>query len=218
MLRLVEKLNSLFDLSASRRFDPIGRTWTPAREIPEGSDASMVAAITWLQRRSGHPLRQPVAVIGPRDASVDQMTTAEGLGHALATIGFSVVCGGKQGIMQAVCRGVASAGGLSIGLLPETEADHANPFVTIPIATGIGEARNVLVARAGFCLVCVGDSYGTLSEVALGLQFGRPVIGLCGAPQVEGVHHLADEKAAVDAVAAVALGLDAIGQQDRTTV
>ena len=210
MLRLVETLNSLFDLSASRRFDPVGRTWTPAREIPEGGDASMVAAATWLQRRSGHPLRQPVAVIGPRDASADQMIIAEAIGQSLASIGFNVVCGGKQGIMLAVCRGVAQAGGVSIGLLPETEVDHANPFVTIPIATGIGEARNVLVARAGFCLVCVGDGYGTLSEVALGLQFGRPVIGICGAPRVEGVHHLADEEAAVYAVAAIALGFDAI--------
>jgi uncharacterized protein (TIGR00725 family) len=210
MLRLDETLNSLFDPAARRRFDPVGRTWAPAPEIPAGNDVSTVAAATWLQRRSGHPLRQPVAVIGPRDANADEMTTAEALGHALASIGFTVVCGGKQGIMQAVCRGVAAAGGMSIGLLPETEVDQANPYVTIPIATGIGEARNVLVARAGFCLVCIGNSYGTLSEVALGLQFGRPVIGLCGAPQVEGVRHLVEEETAVDAVAAIALGLDAI--------
>lgn len=209
MLRLDETLNGLFDLAGGRRFDPVGRTWAPASSIPDGSDISPVAAATWLQRRSGHPLRQPVAVIGPRDANADQMATAEALGHALASIGFTVVCGGKQGIMQAVCRGVAAANGISIGLLPETEADHANPYVTVPIATGIGEARNVLVARAGFCLVCVGDSYGTLSEVALGLQFGRPVIGLAGAAQVEGVRHLASAEAAVDAVASIALGLDA---------
>jgi len=207
MLRLVESMNSLFDLTARRRFDPVDRTWAPAPEIPEGNDVSMVPAATWLQRRSGGPLRQPIAVIGPRDANTDQMTTAEALGRALASIGFSVVCGGKQGIMQAVCRGVAAANGVSIGLLPETEADHANPYVTISIATGIGEARNALVARAGFCLVCIGNSYGTLSEVALGLQFGRPVIGLSGAPQVEGVRHLATEEAALDAVAAIALGL-----------
>jgi uncharacterized protein (TIGR00725 family) len=136
------------------------------------------------------------------------MIAAEAVGRALATIGFSVVCGGKQGIMQAVCRGVAAANGVSVGLLPEAEPDHANSYVTIPIATGIGEARNALVARAGFCLVCIGDSYGTLSEVALGLQFGRPVVGCCGAPEVNGIRHLADANTIVDAVASIALGLD----------
>ena len=136
------------------------------------------------------------------------MRAAEAIGRSLATIGFTVVCGGKQGIMQAVCRGAAAANGVCVGLLPEAEPDHANPYVTIPIPTGIGEARNALVARAGFCLVCIGDSYGTLSEVALGLQFGRPVIGLCGAARVDGVHHLGSVKDAVDAVAALALGLE----------
>ena len=91
---------------------------------------------------------------------------------------------------------------------PKQDTSHANAYVTVPIATGIGEARNALVARAGFCLVAIGDSYGTLSEVALGLQFGRPVIGLCGAARVAGVRHLESVKAAVDAVAALALGLN----------
>jgi uncharacterized protein (TIGR00725 family) len=91
--------------------------------------------------------------------------------------------------------------------LPETEAEAANPYVTIPLATGIGEARNAIVARSAFCLVAIGDSYGTLSEVALGLQFGRPVIGLAGAAQVDGVRHVATADEAVDAVARIALGI-----------
>ena len=86
-------------------------------------------------------------------------------------------------------------------------ADAANPYVTIPLATGIGEARNAIVARSAFCLVAIGDSYGTLSEVALGLQFGRPVIGLAGAAQVDGVRHVASADDAVDAVARIALGI-----------
>ena len=116
--------------------------------------------------------------------------------------------------MEAVCRGVAGAGGISIGLLPETDPSGANPFVTIPIATGIGEARNALVARAAFCLVAIGDSFGTLSEVALGLQFGRPVIGLCGAARVEGVRHLGSAGDAVNAVASLVLGVPASGEGD----
>jgi uncharacterized protein (TIGR00725 family) len=177
--------------------------------MPAAGDVSLVAAATWLQRRSGRPLKQPVAVIGPREASTEQMTTAEALGRALASVGFTVVCGGRQGIMEAVCRGVAAGNGISVGLLPETDVAHANAYVTIPIATGIGEARNALVARAGFCLIAIGDSFGTLSEVALGLQFGRPVFGLLGAAQVAGVRHLAGVDEVVDAVAAVALGLTA---------
>lgn len=206
MLTLDETGNCLYNSASGERFDAGARIWSasPART---GAPISLSAAARWLQRRSGHPLKQPVAVIGPREATGEQLAAAEALGSALGGIGFSVVCGGRQGIMEAVCRGVASAGGISIGLLPETDAKLANPYVTVPIATGIGEARNALVARAGFCIVAIGNSNGTLSEVALGLQFGRPVIGLCGAAQVEGVRHLASVDATVDAVAAIALGL-----------
>ncbi len=208
MLRLDETTNTLFNTASDERFDAATRSWRAA-PASDGADISPRAAATWLQRRSGFPLKQPVAVIGPREATSEQLKTAEALGSALAVIGFSVVCGGRQGIMEAVCCGVASADGISIGLLPETDARNANPYVTVPIATGIGEARNALVARAGFCLVAIGDSYGTLSEVALGLQFGRPVIGLCGAAQVAGMRHLDGVDAAADAVAGIALGLHA---------
>src|SRR6202049_648545 len=92
--------------------------------------------------------------------------------------------------MQAVCERVARVGGFSIGLLPDTDASQANPFVSVPLATGIGEARNALIARASFCLIAIGDSFGTLSEVALGRQFGKLVIGLEGAAEVEGVLHV----------------------------
>jgi uncharacterized protein (TIGR00725 family) len=209
MLTLDETSNSLFDSARGQHFDLISRNWVSSAQESSGSSVSLVAAATWLQRRSGHPLKQPVAVIGPREASGEQLATAEALGRALASIGFSVVCGGRQGIMEAVCRGVASSDGISIGLLPEADTSHANAYVSIPIATGIGEARNALVARAGFCLVAIGDSYGTLSEVAFGLQFGRPVIGLCGAAKVAGVRHLENAEAAVDAVASAALGFAA---------
>jgi uncharacterized protein (TIGR00725 family) len=205
MLTLDEASNALFDGVSGRRFDPAARAWVAASQLPAGRTVSLRDAATWLQRRSGHRLRQPVAVIGPREASGEQLANAEALGAALGDIGFAVVCGGRQGIMEAVCRGVASAGGISVGLLPETDADQANHYVTVPIATGIGEARNALVARAGFCLVVIGNSYGTLSEVALGLQFGRPVIGLFGAAQIAGVRQVSGVEDAVEAVASVAL-------------
>ena len=206
MLTLDEDAGILRDAGSGQRFDVVRRVWEPGRPAP-GSPVSVIAAATWLQRRSSHRVRQPVGVIGPRDSGAAQLAAAEAVGRGLADMGITVVCGGRQGVMEAVCRGVASASGISIGLLPEADASLANSFVTVPLATGIGEARNALVARAAFCLVAIGDSYGTLSEVALGLQFGKTVIGLEGAATVTGVRHLDSPAAAVTAVAHLVLAL-----------
>lgn len=208
MLVLDDTTGVLGRADAPLRFDPASRLWTQGPPVT-GTPVSAVTAATWLQRQSGHRLRAPIGVIGPRQASPEQLAAAEAVGAACARMGFVVVCGGRQGVMEAVCRGAAAANGVSIGLLPETDTQLANPYVTISLATGIGEARNVLVARAAFCLVAIGNSYGTLSEVALGLQFGRPVYGLCGAAEVEGVRQMPNVEAAADAVARAALSLDA---------
>lgn len=205
MFLLDETHNLLFDRDG-RRFDAKTRRWANDT-APAGKSLSLRAAASWLQRGSRHPLRVPVSVIGPRDGGRAQCDAAEDLGEILADCGFVVACGGRQGVMEAVCRGVATKGGISIGFLPESHIDDANPYVTLPIATGLGEARNAIVARAGFCLVAIGDSYGTLSEVALGLQFGRAVFGLCGAAQIPGIRQCADAEAAADGVCSVALGL-----------
>jgi uncharacterized protein (TIGR00725 family) len=96
---------------------------------------------------------------------------------------------------------------LSIGLLPGTDAGEANEFVSVAIATGIGEARNALIARSAFALVCVGDSYGTLSEVALGRHCGKLVVGLEGAAKVDGVVNAASPDDAVLRVLAAVLSV-----------
>jgi len=96
---------------------------------------------------------------------------------------------------------------LSIGLLPETDPAAANPFVSVAIATGIGEARNALIARASFCLIAIGDSFGTLSEVSLGRQFGKLVVGLEGAAKLEGVRHAGTALEAVAMAAEAILGV-----------
>ncbi|MEO7403437.1 MAG: lysine decarboxylase, partial [Burkholderiales bacterium] len=111
--------------------------------------------------------------------------------------------GGRGGVMEAVCKGAAAEGGLAIGLLPETDPTLGNDYASVLIATGIGEARNALIARAAFCLVAIGDSFGTLSEVALGRQFGKVVIGLEGAAHVEGVQHVTSVEAALARIAAL---------------
>jgi uncharacterized protein (TIGR00725 family) len=208
MLMLDDDAGILRDTVTGQRFDAAKRAWEPGRPGP-GAPVSVTMAATWLQRRSPHRVRQPVGVIGPRETGAVQLAAAEAVGRGLAEMGLAVVCGGRQGVMEAVCRGVASASGISIGLLPEADATLANSFVTIPLATGIGEARNALVARAAFCLIAIGDSYGTLSEVALGLQFGKTVLGLEGAAKVEGVRHLDSALAAITAVARLVLALPA---------
>ena len=157
----------LFD-SSGRRFDPRRRVWIEASTPVSGEEVDSIAAASWLQRQSGVAVRVPVGVIGPREASGLQLIAAENVGRGLATMGFSVICGGRQGVMEAVCRGATGAGGVTIGMLPDADPSFANPHVSIVIATGIGEARNALIARASLCLVVIGDSFGTLSEVALG--------------------------------------------------
>ena len=202
---------ALYD-AQGRSFDAVTRAWTyvrSAEHVAHGERLDVVGAATWLQRDSGHPLRVPVGVIGPREATTAQLAAALRVGERLADCGFFVVCGGRGGVMQAVCEGVKRVGGTSIGLLPDTEPAYANHYVDIVLATGMGEGRNALIACASFCLVAIGNSYGTLSEVALARQYGKLVLGLEGAPQVEGVVHVGSTHEAVERVAAAALGVDA---------
>lgn len=204
--RLDRTQRMLFD-AGGRRFDPHRRTWSDAPTPATGEPVDSIAAASWLQRQSGAPVRVPVGVIGPREATSAQLLAAENIGRGLATMGFVVICGGRQGVMEAVCKGAAGAGGVAIGMLPDADPSFANPHVGIVIATGIGEARNALIARSSLCLVAIGDSFGTLSEVALGRQFGKRVIGLEGAARVEGVVHAATVEQALDEIARCALGV-----------
>ncbi|HEC35668.1 MAG TPA: TIGR00725 family protein [Anaerolineae bacterium] len=119
-----------------------------------------------------------VAVVGGSSATPEETTAAEAVGQALAEGGAVLLCGGRGGVMEAACRGAKRAGGLTIGILPGTDVGQANPYVDLPIVTGMGEARNVIIARTAQAVVAVGGSYGTLSEIAYALRFGVPVVGL----------------------------------------
>ena len=134
-----------------------------------------------------------VAVVGSGHADESERDLAARLGRALAEAGAVVVCGGLGGVMEAVCRGVRDGGGLSVGILPGADRGAANPYVDIAVPTGMGEGRNVLVVRGADAVVAVGGEYGTLSEVALALQAGIPVIGL-------GTWELAKQGRAVEVV------------------
>jgi|YNPNPStandDraft_1061719.scaffolds.fasta_scaffold56397_2 uncharacterized protein (TIGR00725 family) len=119
-----------------------------------------------------------IAVIGSALCSAHEMALAEGVGRGLAEAGAILICGGGSGVMEAACRGAKKAGGLTIGVLPGFYASDANSFVDIPIVTGLGEARNVVIVRTAWAVIAVGGEFGTLSEIAFALKLGRPVIGL----------------------------------------
>ena len=119
-----------------------------------------------------------VAVIGEQDASPRSMELAYAVGAELARRGAVVLTGGLGGVMEAASRGCREAGGLTVGILPGGDPAGANPFVDIPIVTDMGHARNVILVRSADGVVAVGGGYGTLSEIAIALKLGKPVVGL----------------------------------------
>jgi uncharacterized protein (TIGR00725 family) len=123
------------------------------------------------------PRRPPrVAVVGAGICGDELLVLAEEVGRAVARAGAVLICGGLGGIMEGAARGAAAAGGLTIGFLPGTDPRHANPSIQIPLATGLGEGRNVLVARTADAVIAIGGEWGTLSEVALARKVGVPVV------------------------------------------
>jgi uncharacterized protein (TIGR00725 family) len=119
-----------------------------------------------------------IAVIGESHASPEIAKLAEEVGAEIAKANAVLVCGGLKGVMEAAAKGAKSAGGTTIGILPGSKRDDANPYIDFPIVTGIGYARNKLVIKTGQVIIAVGGSYGTLSEIAFGLGYKIPVVGL----------------------------------------
>jgi len=119
-----------------------------------------------------------IAIVGPGSAAAAELEAAEEAGAAVAEAGAGLVCGGLGGVMEAACRGARSRGGLTRGLLPGSDRDAANGWVVVAVPTGLGEARNALVVRAADAVVAIGGGWGTLSEIALALKAGVPVVGV----------------------------------------
>jgi uncharacterized protein (TIGR00725 family) len=137
-----------------------------------------------------------VAVVGSGEARPDDRQAAEAVGLALARSGAVLVCGGLGGVMAAACRGARAAEGTTVGILPGTDRDSANEWVTIAITTGLGELRNGLVVRAADVVIAIGGGPGTLSEIAFALKTGVPVIGI-DTWEIERVERIDDPAAAV---------------------
>jgi len=153
-------------------------------------------------------VKHQVAVIGAGGAEEgsDVWQLAEEVGQRLAAAGAVVVCGGRGGVMTAVARGAASAGGDVIGVLPWTEPGEANPDCTHVVATGVGQARNLAVVGSGEVVIAIGGEWGTLSEIGHARSIGRTVVALRswtlgGRDRPEGAPGVVPAETAAEAVA-----------------
>ena len=154
-----------------------------------------------------------IGVMGPADCDAETAIAAEKVGRLIAQAGAVLICGGRGGAMEAASKGATGAGGTVIGILPSANEAEANPFVTIPIVTGMGHARNAINVLTSHAIIAISGGPGTLSEIALAAKTGTPVVGLrtweanIASAEIE-IH------AAVDPADAVRLALD-LGQNRR---
>lgn len=153
-----------------------------------------------MQNKSGD--MKIIAVIGGRRLRRKLIEEAREAGRLLAQAGAVVLTGGLGGVMEAASQGAREAGGITVGLLPQENRSRANEHVSIPIATGLGIGRNVIIARAADGLIAIGGQYGTLSEIAFSLQLGKPVVGI-GTWDIEGIHEAENAREAVEKVLAL---------------
>ena len=130
------------------------------------------------------PPKLIIGVIGAASATVAGMAKAREVGRLLAERGAVLICGGLGGIMQAA-QGGHDAGGEVIGILPGADAGAANPYVSLPIVTGMGQARNVIIVQTAQALIAIEGEYGTLSEIAVALKLGKPVVQIDSWPQLK---------------------------------
>ncbi|MBD3367886.1 MAG: TIGR00725 family protein [Candidatus Eisenbacteria bacterium] len=139
-----------------------------------------------------------ITVVGRGRCSEELASLAADVGAEIARRGAILVCGGLGGVMEAASRGALEADGMTIGVLPGTDPERANPYIVVPIPTGMGEARNVINVRAGRAVIALDGGNGTLSEIALALKIGIPVVALGAWSELDGVVAAGDASEAVD--------------------
>ncbi|MFI5323022.1 MAG: TIGR00725 family protein [Thermodesulfobacteriota bacterium] len=119
-----------------------------------------------------------IGVIGAGYAEEEERATAFEVGKEIARKRCALICGGKGGVMEAACRGAKTERGLTIGVIPDDFKNDANPYVDIPVVTGMGHGRNIIVVRSSDALIAIGGGFGTLSEIAFALRLEIPVVGI----------------------------------------
>ena len=160
----------------------------PRRGVAQpGSAPASGAGGRWFKSSRPDQFLWQIGVVGAGQCPPSIAQLAEAVGHAVATAGAVLISGGLGGVMEAAARGARQAGGLSVGILPGPSHRDANPFVDISIVTDLGHARNALVVRSSHAVIALPGEYGTLSEVALALKMGLPVVGLQSWGHLKGV-------------------------------
>lgn len=152
-----------------------------------------------------------ISVVGGDHAPPEALQMAEEVGRELAKRGCVLVCGGRGGVMEAACRGARAEGGHTIGILPTIDVGGMNPYVEFPIVTGLGYARNAIVVLSGSAVIAIDGSYGTLSEIAHAIQYGKPVVLLASWTFSADGHENPPVIHAADAVDAVEKAIAAAG-------
>ncbi|MCF7805612.1 MAG: TIGR00725 family protein [Candidatus Marinimicrobia bacterium] len=138
-----------------------------------------------------------IAVFGGRVSSDQLLDEAFEVGRLIAGRGGLLYCGGMGGVMEAASKGARESGGDVVGILPTGDTDHANPYISIPVVTGIGTARNSIIARSVHGGIAIDGRYGTLSEIAYGIDFNKPIIGI-NTWDIEGVIPAKDAAEAIE--------------------
>ncbi|HUN58748.1 MAG TPA: TIGR00725 family protein [Candidatus Binataceae bacterium] len=141
--------------------------------------------------------RLAIAVIGAGDASPETLALAREVGRGIAERGAVLICGGRTGVMEAAAEGAQAAGGHTIGIMPTYDRSSANSHIEFVIATGMGQARNVIVVASAAAVVALPGEAGTLSEIGLALKIGRPVVALGAWQNIDSIRHAATPANAV---------------------
>ena len=141
-----------------------------------------------------------IGVIGAGICPDRTYDLARDVGFEIGKNGWTLVCGGLEGVMEGAAKGCTEAGGMTIGILPGLDRDAANPYIRVPIPTGLGDGRNLLVVRASDILVAIAGGHGTLSEIALALKTEKPVIGLETWNDINGVLYASDYRDAIQKI------------------
>ena len=143
-------------------------------------------------------VKKQIGVIGAGACGSEIKALAEMVGIEVAKRGGVLLCGGLGGVMEAAAYGAKQEGGITLGILPGALRNEANPWIDIAVLSGIGHARNALIAQSSDALIAVNGEYGTLSEIALGLKMGKPVIVLESKWEIEGSHRAKSPEEAVE--------------------
>lgn len=141
-----------------------------------------------------------ISVIGAGACDAEISAIAEEIGRGIAQHGAMLVTGGLGGVMEAASRGAYEAGGVTIGILPGFSKDDANQYITVPVVTGLSHARNVIVVRTGDAVIAISGEYGTLSEIAIALKLGKPVVGIRTWKDLKGVVYVDSAEEAVSKI------------------